>query len=721
MKALIKDKGKRYGKPIFRISLLIITSLLLILISNIGKRIYIEELSEGDISLRPIYSPFDFSYQGDIDELKTKEFQAEAIQNVPDVYIFIPIPLSLEPESLPEELKELPQESKDFVPKINEIYNEISAKIILSIEDELNLAKEKTDKITVKDKAKATERLVLLDDLLKQRNLPKILEPEAAKKFESRKIRNLAVDLLEKKIQPNLIFDKDSTELNRKEAASRVPLQYKQIEVKKGESIVNKGDRITKTHVVKIGKIKEISKELAKKERIISSIGIGVIIIIIIVIFIVFLKTFEKEFFLMNRNLVLVSLLSVLAVGISNLVAFSSWPSLVIPAANFSMAIMLLLNNHEAALLFVIFLSLFLRLGLSFSVNIMIVFILSGVVGIISVRGVRRRTQIILAGLIIGIVNFFTIIGLGLFNNLNYAVFLNEALLGMFNGIICAFFLMGILPILEWIFGYITNISLLELSDFNQPILRELILKAPGTYHHSLIVGNISEAAAEVIGANSLLARVGAYYHDIGKIEKSEYFSENQTEEQSIHDTLSPSMSKLIIVNHVKNGIDLVQKFRLKKAIRDFIEQHHGTSLVYYFYRRALEELEEDQEVKEEGFRYPGPKPQTKETAIVLLADSVEAATRGIQDSSPQKIENVVQKIINNKFIDGQLDECDLTLKDLEKIAGTFIHILSATYHSRVKYPEQKDESKNIESPKEDSHKPQNHKRPDSGYTPRRE
>jgi len=190
------------------------------------------------------------------------------------------------------------------------------------------------------------------------------------------------------------------------------------------------------------------------------------------------------------------------------------------------------------------------------------------------------------------------------------------------------------------------------------------------------------------VGANALLARIGAYYHDIGKLQKPEYFSENQ-ESSSKHDHLSPTMSKMVIMNHVKDGVELARKYRLNQSVIDFIEQHHGNSLVYYFYRRALETLEEDQEIKEEGFRYTGPRPATKEAAIVLLADSVEAATRALKEPAPVKITEVVHKMINNKFIDGQLDECELTLKDLEKISEVFIRILSGIYHGRVSYPEE--------------------------------
>jgi len=217
-----------------------------------------------------------------------------------------------------------------------------------------------------------------------------------------------------------------------------------------------------------------------------------------------------------------------------------------------------------------------------------------------------------------------------------------------------------------------------------------MILEAPGTYHHSLVVSNLAEAAADAIGADSLLTRVGAYYHDIGKMPKSEYFTENQLAGGNKHDAIEPSMSRLVLLNHVKEGIDLAKKNKLNQAIIDFIPQHHGTSLMHYFYQRAVEEAEEGEVVDQTDYRYPGPKPKTRETAITLLADSVEGATRSLDEPNPQNIEETVKKVINNKFIDVQLDECPLTLNEIDKITLTFIRILSAMYHGRVKYPEKK-------------------------------
>ncbi|HNW39440.1 MAG TPA: HDIG domain-containing protein [Candidatus Omnitrophota bacterium] len=311
-------------------------------------------------------------------------------------------------------------------------------------------------------------------------------------------------------------------------------------------------------------------------------------------------------------------------------------------------------------------------------------FVTSCICAILLVDQARKRSQVIRAGIIAGALQ---LVGLILLEHFRIA-HTQRYLVILINGLLSGIITLGILPFFEYILQTVTNISLLELADFNQPILQRMILEAPGTYHHSLVVGNLSDSACSAVGANGLLARIGAYYHDIGKLQKPDYFIENQDINKNAHDELTPTMSKLIIMNHIKEGLELAKKYHLSPILWDFIQQHHGNSLVYYFYRRALEGKEENQEVSEEGFRYPGPKPNTKETAIVLLADSVEAATRSLKDPAPDKIEETVHKVINNKFIDGQLDECDLTLKDIEKISIIFIRILSGIYHSRVNYPQ---------------------------------
>lgn len=303
---------------------------------------------------------------------------------------------------------------------------------------------------------------------------------------------------------------------------------------------------------------------------------------------------------------------------------------------------------------------------------------------------VRARKDLTRLGLIVAVTNAALVVtvhlymfGLSAMRQMWVNVFWSSM-----GGIAAGLIVLGILPYLETFFSRTTSIKLLELADFNQPLLKRLMMEAPGTYHHSLIMASLAEQTAEAIGANSLLARVMAYYHDIGKLVKPEYFIENQQTMGNPHDPLSPTMSSLVVISHVKEGAALARQYNLDRIIIDAIEQHHGTSLIHYFYHRALEA---NPETKPDDFRYPGPKPKTKEAAILMLADSAEAASRAIDDPSPGRLQDTVEKVINNKFTDGQFSECPITLHDLSQIAETLASVLSGIHHARIEY--QKTES----------------------------
>ena len=378
--------------------------------------------------------------------------------------------------------------------------------------------------------------------------------------------------------------------------------------------------------------------------------------------------------------------LGVLAVAFL-LLQHPTWPLEALPMAALSMPLTLLLNP-TAAVVTTIMTSLLVGLMAGQRLAITLCLLTGGLAGAVAVRGARRRGQLLTAGAFSGLAQGVSVMAVALMEHLGVRLaFWEGAVSGAISGIAAFVGTIALLPILENIFGLITDITLLELSDLNHPLLKELSLKAPGTYHHSLIVATLAEAGCEAIGANGLLARVGCYFHDIGKIPKSEYFVENQPPGQSRHDTLAPSMSSLIIINHVKEGVELARANQLNQAIIDFIPGHHGTGLIYYFYRRALEQVEDESLLKEENFRYPGPRPRIRETAVAMLADSVEAACRALPEHTPAKLTVAVRRIINNKFIDGQLNECTLTLQDLERIAEAFVRVLTGMYHSRVPYP----------------------------------
>jgi hypothetical protein len=406
-----------------------------------------------------------------------------------------------------------------------------------------------------------------------------------------------------------------------------------------------------------------------------------------------------------NYNLLNLALLFLIIFVTSYFIIKKDWPVYFIPFSVIPMLSTILFVRLEISLLITLASSITIASLAGGNFYLALVFFTSGIVSSLLVRNVRKRDDIFRAGFLIGLTQIIALYFIEQFKVtywLNYVIF-------MVNGIASAIIVIGILPLFEHLFSTITNISLLEL--LNHPLLERLKMEAPGTHLHSLVVGNLSEAASSAIGANALLSRFGAYFHDIGKLPQPQYFSENQSIEQSRHETLSASMSKLIIMNHVKEGVELAKKYKLNPVLINFIQEHHGNSIVYYFYRRALESQEADEEVKEDVFRYPGPKPHTKETAIVLLADSVEAATRSLKDPAPAQVEEVVHKIINNKFIEGLLDECDLTLRDLEKISAVFIRILSGIFHSRVTYPEELRSGNNHKKfSKENSHQSQKDK-----------
>jgi cyclic-di-AMP phosphodiesterase PgpH len=336
---------------------------------------------------------------------------------------------------------------------------------------------------------------------------------------------------------------------------------------------------------------------------------------------------------------------------------------------------------------------------------------ISGFTAVYLTLQVRRRSKLVRAGLGAGAAIWILSLTFGYIGPINlfpptandWGLIGLQSAFAIGNGLVTATIVGGVIPMLEPLFQITTDISWLEASDLNHPLLRRMTIEAPGTYHHSLVVANLAEAAAEAIGANATLCRVCAYFHDVGKLVKPDYFTENMNFERNPHEDLAPTMSALIIIAHVKEGVDLALKHKLNQRIIDIIQEHHGTSLVYYFYKRALQMHEDARaggkimkmrqddipEVREESFRYSGPKPQTKESAIVSLADAAESASRSLEKPTPAKIEQLVNDIIDQRISDRQLDECDLTLRDIRVIAERFRFTLMTMLHSRIAYPRQ--------------------------------
>jgi putative nucleotidyltransferase with HDIG domain len=407
---------------------------------------------------------------------------------------------------------------------------------------------------------------------------------------------------------------------------------------------------------------------------------------------------------------------AVFALCNSNIVGLRpAMAELLVPFA-FAPLLMSVLLGRNHALYVAVFVSLWTSVLFGkIDAPLLVTGMISGFTAVYLTLQVRRRSKLVRAGVGVGIAIWILSLTFGFIGPINlfpptandWGMIGLQSALALGNGIVTATIVGGILPMFEHLFQITTDISWLEASDLNHPLLRRMTIEAPGTYHHSLVVANLAETAAEAIGANATLCRVCAYFHDVGKLVKPEYFTENMNVERNPHDDLAPTMSALIIIAHVKEGVDLAIKYKLNQRIIDIIQEHHGTTLVYYFYKRALQQAEDARaggkimkmrednipEVREESFRYSGPKPLTKESAIVSLADAVESASRSLEKPTPAKIEQLVNDIIDQRIADHQLDQCDLTLSDVRVIAERFRFTLMTMLHSRIAYPKQETRS----------------------------
>jgi putative nucleotidyltransferase with HDIG domain len=352
------------------------------------------------------------------------------------------------------------------------------------------------------------------------------------------------------------------------------------------------------------------------------------------------------------------------------------------PVAAFSLMAAMLLSAR-IGVLYAICLSLFVSFFNDMRFDIFLVMLCSGFVVVTNVENIRKRADFINTGVKIAIANITIITMFYFFDSYEGSQFKYNLFYGVLNGAFAIVILLVFVPLFEKVFSRTTNIKLIELSDFNNSLLKRLMLEAPGTYHHSIMTADIAEQAANAVNEHSLLARVGSYYHDVGKLKNPQYFIENQNPGHNPHDDLTPVMSSLILVAHVKDGIAFARKCNIDNEIINVIEQHHGTTPMHVFYHRALET---SPDANIENFRYPGPKPTTRVAAIVMMADSCEAACRSIDEPTAVRIKDMVEKIINNKFIDGQFSECPITLKDLAMIKDSIISTITGIYHARIEY-----------------------------------
>jgi putative nucleotidyltransferase with HDIG domain len=504
-------------------------------------------------------------------------------------------------------------------------------------------------------------------------------------------------------LQPNLTFNLEATEKKREEAYASVKPVF--IKIARNEMLVREGQSIAREELLKL---RFHLKNLSDKSWLFVFLAIFTFSAVCIGVVghvtkqsLPHLRMDVRDGLFLGTLLIFLLLLSRAGIWIGDSVADGSGiisPKTFVYAVPLSAGAMIacIFFGVTVSLIFSLVVTLFSGLIFGKEYALFFYFMIGAFVSAHGVSECRTRMVPIKAGLIVGFTNVILIVlSAFLQEQLVFLKVLTDAFFGLSGGIFAGILATGLTPLAEMVFGYTTDIKLLELATMDQPLLRELMVEAPGTYHHSIIVGNMVEAAAKFIGANSLLAKVAAYYHDIGKIRKPLYFIENQFECENRHEKLAPSMSSLILISHVKDGMELARQHHLGKEITNIISQHHGKSFISFFYTKALDAREKNQSVKAtplppinaDDYRYPGPKPQTKEAGLVMLADVVEAACRSLQEPTPARIQGLVNKLINGQFSDGQLDECELTLKDLHQIAKHFNQILATIHHKRIEYP----------------------------------
>lgn len=660
-----RERRRPAGLPWRRLAWAVLCFLVLGLLFSSGFVPYRLDVKAGQVAPRDIEAPRDL-----IDRPTTERLRREAVARVSPVYVRDAAAGEEVDRRLAQaftRIREVPQESEESEE------SEESVLTLLQLEDRVLSAMEKD------------VRFVATAEMAK--NITSSDLPTFKKEAESelraldypRPLADFLVGLLDKELRPNFFLDEEQTAQQREAAWNSVAPAT----IVKGEVIVRKGQRLTEEDVMRLkdaGVLRDNRDWLAVA---------GSFLIAGIIIFLagLFLYYFRPGIFYSDSRLILIGLVFLLAAFLTKVL----WPisPFLAPAAGTTMLLAILIDP-VVALGFGILLSPVVGLLTGYDLGGAFVALVGGLVGIMGVTRGSLRGDVMRAGALVALANVAAIAGLSLTLGPAHArqgALLQDLLAGAANGVFLGGVLaIGSLPYFENLFGILTSSKLLELSNPNHPLLRRLLLEAPGTYHHSLLVANLAEAASEAVGVNGLLARVGAYYHDVGKVKRPYFFTENQFGSRNPHNRLSPHLSSLIVTSHVKDGVELARQHRLPEEVVRFIPEHHGTGLVGYFYQQAVNGG--NGKVDEGSFRHVGPVPQTAETAIVMLADASEAAVRALGKPTPGKVQATVRRVIRERLDDGQMDECDLTLGDLDVVAQAFVRVLSGAFHARIEYPD---------------------------------
>lgn len=481
-------------------------------------------------------------------------------------------------------------------------------------------------------------------------------------------------------VKPNYFFDEEATEALKEEAKASIS----PVVIKKNQTIVKEGDPVTVTQLALLSELGYLSDS---GRNALPYVGLSVVVMTIHLIVIFYLKRFYVSVYGDLKRVALIFLLLNLNLALARVMVIIS--PYIVPYTFLPMLLTILIKKRVGQSL-ALFSALLLSIITGFNVQVLLILMLTSILSVVFINKVEERNDILKSSFYIAVVAWIVSLAFGfllsnaVMDSLRNSLFVVSGILS--SGIL----VIGFLPFIESVFNVVTEIKLLELANPNHPLLKRLQMEAPGTYHHSIMVGNLAEAAAEELHANSILLRVAAYYHDIGKLSRPQFFKENQIGSKNPHDEIKPNLSTLIIINHVKIGLEMAEKAKLPQEIKDLIAQHHGTTLVKYFYLTMKNNAEDPDTIKEEDYRYPGPKPKTREAGIMMLADSVEAAVRSISEPTQGKVEAMVYKIFKDKLEDGQLDDCDITFSDVSKIRKNFLKTFSSIYHERIEYPEDK-------------------------------
>ncbi|MGD0153204.1 MAG: HDIG domain-containing metalloprotein [Thermacetogeniaceae bacterium] len=657
-------------------------------------------LQEGQISPFDLRAPRTMAY---VDEPETERARQEAASRVENVYQRddqVPQQGDTKLQGIFDEIRALNQQNlssqrsgsllQDYLIQATGASDkEFSSQIAGSLNALLSLSGNQLTKVYGFSKS-------LLDDSFKygltEDALPTArdnLAGEVASSNLSRDLQPGVSFLLTHILRPDLVLDR--TTYARKVAEARESVAPVQRWIQAGQMIIQKGEPIDSNHLAELQQL-----GLLRTRNIWPSLfGVIFLVLLLAGLTAAYLKKFKPRFYGQEQYIVLygilfsLTLLAAKGVTLIRLGSQAETTGLIgylAPLAGGAMLITVLMDAGLAVFTSFI-LSLLLGVMLDGQISFVVAGLAGSLAGIYCVSSLSDRAGLIRGGAFVSAVNAVAIFVMGLLNGPDVSTVLKGMGLGVANGFLSSILMLGFLPYLESLFSITSSVRLLELANPNEPVLKRLLVEAPGTYHHSILVGNLAEAAAQAVQADPLLVRVGAYYHDIGKLKRPYFFIENQVTRDSPHEKIAPSLSTLIITSHVKDGLEQARELKLPTSVQAIIEQHHGTGLVAYFYQRALES-DRPELVAEADFRYDNVKPQTKEAALVMLADSVEAAVRSLQKPTPGRLEGLARKIIKERLNDGQLDECDLTFKDLNTIAVAFVKVLGGIFHSRIEYPE---------------------------------